>query len=293
MAHQKRTTHKAVVDIGVSCYTMASYQFWSGLSGLLVSEALAGDITLGTTRAISSVLPDSNKNMVVGNAIKRLSLPDVNRTKVAEDFLSGTADYLFWLDDDIVTPKQTISRLMKMGREFSSGLYFLTKPPYHPIAYRKLDGNNGAYAPIYAYSEGAILQVDSVGMGCALVHRSVYEKIMEGHTLFNRWNGSLAVIENNKVFGTTPVKPEKEFEPFIRDGIFYEQYTPVEKNDERAFPFFQLEHGRGEDHFFCELAAHIGVKPWLDTSLTCTHYKLMGTTFDTYNKIIMEEEGLI
>jgi len=82
------------------------------------------------------------------------------------------------------------------------------------------------------------------------------------------------------------------FEPYVKDGVYYEHIKAMDTDDDRQFPFYQLEHGRTEDHYFCELAAHVGIKPWLDTSVICTHYKTMPTTKQDYTNHLLKEQGL-
>jgi hypothetical protein len=117
----------------------------------------------------------------------------------------------------------------------------------------------------------------------------VYEKIRDGHSVFERHNGALLVLPNDKVSGDTD---DNAFPPYMKDGIYYEHVKAKTEDDDRPFPFYQLEHGRTEDHYFCELAANVGVKPWLDTSVICTHYKIQPTTKDDYLNTLYREQGL-
>lgn len=286
------TSSKPIVDIGIACNINQSYLWWKDVMTMLLQEVRYGDAEIGMLRTVGSALPDHNKNNIVGNSVKRLSLTDYNRTEITKGFLDGQADYIFWMDDDTAPPNNVISRLLKSGRDFIGGVYFLPNPPHHPIAYRR-EPETGLYAPVFGYSDGALIQIDSIGFGCTLVHRSVYEKIRDNHTVFVRTNGSLAAIHNSRIQKPIVTRHAKKEKPYIRAGIYHEQYTQQEAGDTRQFPYYQLEYGRTEDHYFCELAESVGIKPWLDTSIVCTHYKMKGAGHDDYKQEEMKAEGLI
>lgn len=283
---------KPKVDIGIACNINQSYLWWKDVMVMLLQETRFGDVEIGTIRAGGSALPDVNKNNVVGNSVKRMSLTDYNRTEVTKGFLASDADYIFWMDDDTAPPSDAISRLVNSGRDFIGGIYYLPAKPFSPIAYKR-DPASGLYSPIYGFPDGALLQVDSIGFGCTLVHRSVYEKIRDNHTVFIRSNGSLNAIHNSQIQKPIVTKHKKPNKPYVRAGIYHEQYTQQEPDDTRQFPFYQLEHGRTEDHYFCELAASVGIRPWVDTTVSCTHYKMKGAGYEEYNHELLESEELI
>lgn len=278
---------KVRVDVGVACSGFQTPEWWNGLIGSLIAEERGDLVTLGQTLAISSALPDHNKNNVLTSGIapahekRRNSLTDANRAGVVGRFLDGTADYLMFLDDDTVHVPGTISQLIRLQREIAAGLYYNPKPPCNPIAYMR--GENGLYAPLEDWSFGALVQVDSVGMGCTLIHRSVFERIQAEHRVFVRPNGSLAVVHQSQVYGEwKPVAWNGRPDEYVMDGILHTRVKLPEKDDTRKFPFFALEYGRTEDHHFCELAANVGIRPWVDTTINCTHIKSHGFTRADY-----------
>jgi hypothetical protein len=283
---------KPIVDIAVACSAHQVPDWWSPIMGMLLHTERTGEIKIGSIRTVSSALPDQNKNSTIGQQKKRWSLTDANRNKIINSgFLLGGADWIFWMDDDTVPPENVIEHLIKLGLPFVAGLYFLPAKPYNPIAYKR-HKNSGLYAPVYKYPKGGLFEVDSVGMGCTLIHRSVYEKIKENHTVFEKYNGAIIPVHNDQVHNPIITEHKKRKPPYVRAGIYREQVIPQREDDDRNFPFYLLEYGRTEDHHFCELSESVGIKPFIDTTVTCEHYKHKATTVEDYDNEVAEEEGL-
>lgn len=282
---------KPIVDIAIACSSHQIPDWWAAVMGMILFTDRSGIVEVGQIRTATGALPDSKKNNVLGVLKRRWSLTDANRNKIINTgFLKGEADWVFWIDDDTVPPVNAIDTLVQKGHEFIAGLYFLPGKPYNPIAYRRQE--NGLYEPVYNYAKGGLFQIDSVGMGCTLIHRSVYQKIKDEHEVFIRNNGSLFPVHKSKVLNPVYKEHKKRKEPYVRAGVYHEQVIPQEKEDDRNFPFYLLEHGRTEDHHFCELAASVGVKPYLDTTVTCEHYKHKATTVEDYDNEIEKAEGI-
>lgn len=268
------------VDIGVACSSYQHSTWWGPLLYNLLSE---NGHTIDITHVfnVSAALPDAAKNANIGK--NRNKLTDANRTEIVKGFMNSEAEWLFQLDDDVVFPKGTIGRLIRQGRDFIAGLYFHPKLKTPIAYYRKPDG---LYDVLKGYPDGSMIQVDAVGMGCTLIHKSVFERILDAYVVYERPDGSLFPILKKNVIGAQPKEPERK-ETRVRYGVL--EMPVVPQSDDREFPFFLMEYGRTEDLHFCELAGAIGIRPWIDTSLTCSHFKVTPTTVKDYKEALVHE----
>lgn len=107
-----------------------------------------------------------------------------NQNAAAEGRKPGIAqpfryDYLLWVDDDTMIPETAVEQLLSAQSPIASGLYFMRKQPYLPVAYLKT--SDPAFPERYwnltSYPKNQTIEVDAVGMGCCLVAREVYERV--------------------------------------------------------------------------------------------------------------------
>jgi len=274
------------VDIGIACSAHQVHMWWVPLLTEMIRITKKAKIEICLIHAVSSALPDHNKNNIISQK-KRLELTDSNRQGITKRFLDGGSDWLFQLDDDTVPPDGAIESLISKSRDFIAGVYFLPGPPHNPIAYIRQE--DGFYYPYWGYPQGALVQVDSVGMGCTLIHRSVFEKIQAEHELYQRPDGTLMPVHHSQIKNYKDYNG-REWKCYVENGIIHMPVTMRAMDDDRPWPFYALEYGRTEDHYFCELAANVGIRPWLDTTIECDHYKTLGKGVKDYRESLAKGE---
>jgi hypothetical protein len=99
---------------------------------------------------------------------------DHARNKGVEKVLEDGYNWLFFLDDDVVVPHDTIDRLIAHGRDIVSGIYYRRADPIVPVMMVEADPK-----PVWAtqFTPGNVVAVDLVGSGCLLIHRRVLERV--------------------------------------------------------------------------------------------------------------------
>ena len=264
-------------------------EWWRSLVEAIIEAERDPDIEFCGLYTNGTASPDYTKNNLVVAAApmnaNRETLTDNHRNDITKQVEDSEADYLYWWDDDTTHPSGTLKKLLALEVPFAAGLYYLKTAPYVPVAYFK--NPNGTYRSMLQFRLGEIVTVDFCGMGCALVHRSVYDKIREAYSLYKTDRGSYVLVENEN---DVSVKDHQSLSMRLTDsddaigtngavvgGQYHiQRVNPVTQEEARSmklhFPWYGMEVTRTEDVWFCNLAEHVGVKPVIDTSINCGHW---------------------
>lgn len=100
------------------------------------------------------------------------------REYIAEEFIKSQCEYLMFIDSDMTFHPQTIEFLARHEKPFVTAKAFKRTAPHQPCFYTKVEiKKDKPYleSPV-EYGEG-LLPIEGSGLACALIHKSVFEKI--------------------------------------------------------------------------------------------------------------------
>ena len=89
----------------------------------------------------------------------------------------GVADYIMFLDDDVLPPMNTITKLLAHDKDIVSGLYFSRQEPHFPQIYLKNKEDSQRYDCVENYEKDKLIEIDACGAGCMLIKSEVFKKI--------------------------------------------------------------------------------------------------------------------
>jgi len=158
------------------------------------------------------------------------------RTQAAYQCLHGGFQWLFFIDADVISPPNGLTRLLSHRLPIVSGLYHQRFPTWtgEELKYLPCIFNEGRDAAgnlvrteVRDFQYGQIVEVHYVPGGCLLIHRSVFERMLAaGIKRFFEWS----------LHADAPASA-----------------------------------GRSEDFEFCARARSIGIKVMADTMVQCIH----------------------
>lgn len=93
---------------------------------------------------------------------------------IVEKALEIDAEYVYFREDDVITPPGTLERLIAFDVDIISGVCMSKQKPPYPIVFRSWGG--GCYTEWYK-NPGFPIQVVGTGMGAMLVKTEVFRKI--------------------------------------------------------------------------------------------------------------------
>ena len=111
--------------------------------------------------------------------MKAGSLIYTSRNAIATEAIKMDADYVFWLDSDMVFKSDTLVRMLETLKandlDILSGLYFRRVPPYSPVLFDKIEmnGEECDYSEFQSIPDG-LFEVGACGFGCVLMKTDVF-----------------------------------------------------------------------------------------------------------------------
>lgn len=174
---------------------------------------------------------------------------DVTRESMVKTALNAGFEWIFFLDSDVILPKDALQKLFSHNLPVVCGLYKAKKPNgFFWAAWMKGKTPEGkdAFVPIANWS-GRLFEVDVIGTGCMLVHRKVFEGIRAKTDIpFFMW-----ARERNTVLLDKLNLPD----PMMREV--------------------------SEDFWFCLLAKYCGYQIVVDGDVKCGHLTTVKITDTT------------
>lgn len=116
-------------------------------------------------------------NTTLAFKIERSDLPAKGREIITRWALQNDAKYIFFLDDDVLFPNNTLIQFLETAKIFPdagiiSGLYGNKTENTEPFFYKRT--GEGAY---WGYEQGKVEEVESCGAGCMLVNMEYVKKL--------------------------------------------------------------------------------------------------------------------
>ena len=125
------------------------------------------------------------------HSLMSCSLIYKSRNDLASIAVGEKADYVLWLDSDMVfAPDLMVDLMADMeGRDMVAGVCHMRRPPFRPVIYKTLrqgltpDENTHEYFD--DYPKDGIFKVEGCGFGCVMMRTSVIQTILDRyHELF-------------------------------------------------------------------------------------------------------------
>lgn len=114
-----------------------------------------------------------------------------SRNKLAAQAIEMEADYVLWLDSDMVFNPDLMERLyedLKTGKDFVTGLYFRRTKPFTPVLFSSLEPNaegNVDWVGYEDYPKDSLFEIAGCGFG-AVMHSTdiLFDMIAEKKNWF-------------------------------------------------------------------------------------------------------------
>jgi hypothetical protein len=163
------------------------------------------------------------------------SLIPRGRNKIAKMFLETDAKYLMFIDSDIKFQRWMVNRLRSHDKGIIGGVYLKKTLPYQPVM------------NAFIGEEGELAIMREIGTGFMMIRRDVFGAFR------SMWPEHDYINDDDEQAGI--------YHDWFKTGVFRPKGTSLR------------EPGRylSEDYYFCQEAAQLGYKTYLDRSILTQH----------------------
>ena len=117
------------------------------------------------------------------------------RNTLAKTAVDVGADWVLWLDSDMVFPPNTLKRMLKTCEErdisFLSGVYYRRVAPFAPVLYKEMSDDGHKAAEFDEVPTDELFEAAAVGFGCVLMKTEVIVDVFSTYTeMFTPIEGS-------------------------------------------------------------------------------------------------------
>lgn len=163
---------------------MERVEIAQGKNGKTVSRIVLASPTYGPVypRAVTSlrvaVMHAANNGITwVGDVSPDRMAWEAARNTAVKAALSNDAEGIMWVDSDMILPNYAITRLVNLGVDFASGMYFQRLTPFYPLVGKLSATDNFSW--IVEWPENVVFQADGVGFGCAFTSTALLRRMLE------------------------------------------------------------------------------------------------------------------
>lgn len=201
------------------------------LIGITTAETVAHE----TMQSIYGLIIPENTETAL-SVVHAYNVAD-GRNKLVNIMLEQDYDYIFFVDNDIILPKNALIDLYNMNWYFTAGTYprkelkTLTEKNPFTTLYNHDERNKEVYCPTFMrfndFHADKLTQVDCCGFGCTLIRRDLFNVIEQPYFFF--------------------------------------------AHEEAPKPGIRAEYCIGEDMYFCRKVIKSGLQIWAHGNVLCGH----------------------
>ena len=108
------------------------------------------------------------------------------RERLAEAAVEAGCDYLFMVDDDMLTPPDLFYKLAAHDKDIVAALAFTRNPDHKPVIYEAIEGYDSVTNQRYGmtrfvnnYPKDTLVECDAVGFGAVLIKTEVFKRVQK------------------------------------------------------------------------------------------------------------------